>query len=251
MYAILINMNYWPLLGVAVVVAGFALRANPALVVAVAAIVSALLSGLSMPDLLALLGAKFIDSRNLLVLVLTLPTIGLLERAGLREHAANWIARMRRFTLARLLIGYLAVRQILSMFGLTGIAGHPQTVRPLLAPMAEAAAEKIDPEIDFAERERIRAFAAATDNIGLFFGEDIFIAFGAVLLIQGFYAQNGITLDPRHIAIWALPTAIAAFVIQSLRAIRLQRRVRQKLKSASLAGADEGGNGGAGHRSRQ
>jgi uncharacterized membrane protein len=221
-------MNYWPLLGVAVVVAGFALRANPALVVVVAAIVSGLLSGMSPPDLLTLLGAKFIDSRNLLVLLLTLPTIGLLERAGLREHAANWISRMRRFTFARLLIGYLAVRQVLSMFGLTGIAGHAQTVRPLLAPMAEAAAEKIEPDLDLDERERIRAFAAATDNIGLFFGEDIFIAFGAVLLIQGFYAQNGIVLDPRHIAIWALPTAIAAFVVQSLRAIRLQRRLRKQ-----------------------
>jgi uncharacterized membrane protein len=221
-------MNYWPLLGVAVVVAGFALRLNPALVVVGAAIVSALLSGLSVPDLLALLGAKFIDSRNLLVLLLTLPTIGLLERAGLREHAAAWIARMRRFTFARLLIGYLAVRQILSMLGLTGIAGHAQTVRPLLAPMAEAAAEKIDPDIDLDGRERIRAFAAATDNTGLFFGEDIFIAFGAVLLIQGFYAQNGIALDPRSIAIWALPTAIAAFVVQSLRAIRLQRKIRAR-----------------------
>jgi len=228
-------MNYWPLLGVAVVVAGFALRMNPALVVVVAAIVSGMLSGLSVPDLLALLGAKFIDSRNLLILVLTLPTIGLLERAGLREHAANWIARMRRFTYARLLIGYLAARQILSMFGLTGIAGHAQTVRPLLAPMAEAAAEKIDADIDLDERERIRAFAAATDNTGLFFGEDIFIAFGAVLLIQGFYAQNGIVLDPRSIAIWALPTAIAAFVVQSVRAIRMQRRLRAKTRREQAA----------------
>jgi uncharacterized membrane protein len=226
-------MNYWPLLGVAVVVTGFALRMNPALVVVVAAMVSGLLSGLSIPDLLALLGAKFIDSRNLLALLLTLPTIGLLERAGLREHAAAWIARMRRFTFARLLIGYLAVRQILSMLGLTGIAGHPQTVRPLLAPMAEAAAEKLDPNLDADKRDRIRAFAAATDNTGLFFGEDIFIAFGAVLLIQGFYAQNGIVLDPRGIAIWALPTAIAAFVVQSLRAIRMQRRLGKTGKTGS------------------
>jgi uncharacterized membrane protein len=129
------------------------------------------------------------------------------------------------FTFARLLIGYLAVRQILSMFGLTGIAGHAQTVRPLLAPMAEAAAEKIDPDLDLDERVRIRAFAAATDNTGLFFGEDIFIAFGAVLLIYGFYEQNGMVLDPRRIALWAAPTAIAAFVVQSIRAIKFQRRL--------------------------
>jgi uncharacterized membrane protein len=216
-------MNYWPLLGIAVVVLGFAARLNPALVVVAAGIVSGLLAGLPIGDLLALLGNKFVASRNLLVLVLTLPTIGLLERAGLREHAHAFIARFRNFTLARLLIAYLAVRQLLSMLGLTGIAGHPQTVRPLLAPMAEAAAEKIDPQLDDAARDRVKALAAATDNIGLFFGEDVFIAFGAVLLIQGFYAQNGISLDPRSISLWALPTAIAAFVIQSLRAIRLQR----------------------------
>ena len=42
-------MNYWPLLGVAVVVAGFALRANPVLVVVVAGIVSGLLAGMSPP----------------------------------------------------------------------------------------------------------------------------------------------------------------------------------------------------------
>jgi uncharacterized membrane protein len=224
-------MNYWPLLGVAVVVAGFALRLNPALVVVVAGIVSGILAGLPIPDLLALIGNKFIASRNLLVLLLTLPTIGLLERAGLREHAQAFITRFRTFTLARLLIAYLAVRQILSMLGLTGIAGHPQTVRPLLAPMAEAAAEQIDPQLDDATRDRVKAFAAATDNTGLFFGEDVFIAFGAVLLIQTFYAQNDISLDPRSISLWALPTAIAAFLIQALRAVRLQRALRKSAQA--------------------
>ena len=183
-------------------------------------------------DLLALLGTSFVSNRVLLLFVLTLPVIGLLERHGLRERAQAWIMGFRRLSLARLLVAYLGMRQLLSMFGLIDIAGHAQTVRPLLAPMAEAAAEKIDPGIDLDERERIRAFAAATDNTGLFFGEDIFIAFGAVLLIQGFYAQNGIVLDPRSIAIWALPTAIAAFVVQSVRAIKLQRRLRDKRDQA-------------------
>ena len=51
-------MNYWPLLGVAVIVVGFALRFNAVPVVVVAALVSGLLSGLSVPDLLALLYKK-------------------------------------------------------------------------------------------------------------------------------------------------------------------------------------------------
>lgn len=227
-------MNYWPLLGIAVVVCGFALRLNPALVVVAAGIISGLTAGLPIPDLLALLGGSFVSNRILLLFVLTLPTIGLLERAGLREHAHAWVARMRNLTLARLLIAYLGLRQLLSMLGLIDLAGHAQTVRPLLAPMAEAAADKIDPALSADERDRVKALAAATDNVGRFFGEDVFLAFGAVLLIQGFYAQHDIELDPRSIAIWALPTAIAAFVIHATRLLLYQRRLQQMRQSKEV-----------------
>jgi uncharacterized membrane protein len=221
-------MNYWPLLGVAVIVIGFALRFNPVPVVVCAALTSGVLAGMPIPDLLALLGKSFVSSRMLLMFVLTLPAIGLLEHAGLREHAQQWMGRLRGMTLARLLIGYLVVREVLAMFGLTGVAGPAQTVRPLLAPMGEAAAEKIHPHLDAADRDEVRAVAAATDNIGRFFGEDVFIALGAVLLIQGFYAQHGIDLTPLSIALWALPTAIAAFVIQSVRIWLFQRRLQRR-----------------------
>jgi uncharacterized membrane protein len=36
---------------------------------------------------------------------------------------------------------YLLVREIAAAFGLTSLGGHPNMVRPLVAPMAEAAAE--------------------------------------------------------------------------------------------------------------
>jgi uncharacterized membrane protein len=225
-------MNYWPLLGVAVIVIGFALRFNAVPVVVCAALASGLLAGMHIPDLLALLGKSFVSARLLLMFVLTLPAIGLLEHAGLREHAQQWMGRLRGMTLARLLIGYLLVRELLAMLGLTGVAGAPQTVRPLLAPMGEAAAAKIHPDLTDADRDEVRAVAAATDNIGRFFGEDVFIALGAVLLIQGFYAQHGIDLTPLSIALWALPTAIAAFVIQSVRIWLFQRRLARRASSS-------------------
>jgi uncharacterized membrane protein len=221
-------MNYWPLLGIAVVVIGFVLRFNPVIVVVVAGLASGLLAGKPIGELLALLGDSFVSNRALLLFALTLPAIGVLERAGLREHVHAWILRMRGMTLARLLIGYLGLRQLLSMVGLTNVAGHAQTVRPLLAPMSEAAAEKSLEDIDAATRERILAMGAATDNVGLFFGEDVFVAIGAVLLIQGFYAQNGIVLEPLQIALWALPTAIAAFLIHAARILLFQRALERR-----------------------
>jgi uncharacterized membrane protein len=225
--------EWLPLLGVVVVVIGFALRFNPVPVVVVAGVVSGFAAGKSAGDILALIGTSFVSERALLLFVLTLPAIGVLERAGLREHARNWIASLRSMTLPRLLIAYLGLRQILAMGGLTNVAGHAQTVRPLLAPMAEAAAEKRGAPLTPGERHAVRAFSAGTDNIGRFFGEDVFIALGGVLLIQGFFAQHGIELTPLHIALWALPTAVAAFVIHAVRTVLFSRRLQQPAADAT------------------
>ena len=215
-------MNYWPLLGIAIVVAGFVRRYNPVAVVVVAGVASGLLAGKTPGELLALLGESFVSNRALLLFAFTLPAIGVLERAGLREHVQRWIGRFRGLTMARLLVSYLGVRQLVSMAGLVDVAGHAQTVRPLLAPMAESTAG-MSGELSDADRQRVDALAAATENVGRFFGEDVFLAFGGVLLIQGFYAQNGIRLEPLQIALWALPTAIAAFVIHAIRVVLFQR----------------------------
>jgi uncharacterized membrane protein len=223
--------SYWPLLGVAVVVAGFALKRNPMLVVVTAGVVSGFAAGKSPGELLELLGTAFVNSRSLLLFTLTLPVIGVLERAGLRERARAWILGFTRLTLSRLLIAYMAVRQLLAMIGLIHIAGPAQTVRPLLAPMTDATATRSLGPLDDESRERVRAISAATDNVGLFFGEDVFLAFGAVLLIKGFFDGQNIHLDPLSIGLWALPTAVAAFVIHAVRILIFERRLRRRLAS--------------------
>lgn len=238
-------IDLWPLLGVLAVVLGFALRLNPALTVVAAGFVTGLAAGLSPLRVLDLLGTAFTERRYLLVFLLTLPVIALLERHGLREHTQAWIARLRGATLGRLLVAYLALRQLLSALGLTSVGGHPQTVRPLLAPMAEAAAETAHGTLPQDERERIRAMAAGTDNIGLFFGEDIFIAFGAVLLIQAFFADHGIALEPLQIALWGIPTAICAFVIHAWRIRRFERALAARLRAAHAHADASAGTGAA------
>lgn len=219
------SVSYWPLIGVAWVVAGFALRQNPALVVVSAGLVTGIAAGKSLLAVLELFGEAFTKQRYLALVLLTLPVIGLLERHGLKEHAQAFITRLRGATVGRLLIAYLAMRQLAAMIGLTSLGGHPQTVRPLLAPMAEGAAEASG-ELSDDQRQRLRALCAGTDNVGLFFGEDVFIAFGAVLLMQGFFADQGIMLEPLHIALWGIPTAICAFCIHSLRILRFERRLQ-------------------------
>lgn len=225
-------MNLLPLSGVAIIVIGFALRLNPVLVVVAAGLGTGLAAGLSLDELLTLFGTSFNKNRYLALFLLTLPVLGALERSGLKEQAAAWIAGRKKLTTGRLLLLYLAGRQLTSALGLNSLGGQAQTVRPLLAPMAEGAAEARDASLDGQQRQKIRALAAATDNVGLFFGEDIFLAFGAVLLIQGFYAEQGLHLDPLHIALWGLPTAIAAFLIHGLRLLRFDRQLVRHAKGA-------------------
>lgn len=214
-----------PLIGIAVVVLGFAFRVNPLLVVAAAAIATGLGAGHSLTDVIGEFGKAFIGSRSVAVVWLALPVVGMLERAGLKERARELIAGIRVATAGRLLIAYLALRQIASALGLTSLGGHPQVVRPLLAPMTEAAAEKEHGPLSNKTRWYIRAHAAAADNIGLFFGEDVFIAIGSILLIKSFLEQNGIQVEPRQLALWAIPTAIAAFLIHGTRLLLLDRRI--------------------------
>jgi len=103
-------------------------------------------------------------------------------------------------------------------------------VRPLIAPMAEGAAEVRYPQLTDQVRHRIRAMSAATDNVGLFFGEDVFVAFGAIILMQTFLRAEGLEVDPLHIALWGIPTAVTAFIIHAWRLHRLDAQIARAMQ---------------------
>jgi uncharacterized membrane protein len=218
-------IDYWPLIGIALVVIGFALRFNPLLVVAVAAIVTGLLGHMPFTKVLGTLGKGFNDNRYVTITYIVLPVIGILERYGLQERARVLIAGIRGATAGRLLVGYLAFRQVFSALGLKDVAGHAQAVRPLVAPMAVAAAEEQHGKLDEETSERVKAMSAATDNVGVFFGEDIFVAIASILLIQSSLESFGIELTPFQLSVWAIPTAICAFLIHGTRLMLLDRQL--------------------------
>ncbi|PZO55674.1 MAG: DUF969 domain-containing protein [Alphaproteobacteria bacterium] len=228
------------LLGIGVVVFGFIVRANPLLVVMAAALTTGLaaawtpeadltIMGAATRDTLASFGKAFNDARYISLTWILLAAIGLLERAGLQERARITIANVKAATVGRLLWVYFVIRQAAAALGLTSLGGHAQMVRPLVAPMAEGAAEAKYGALPDKQRFLIRSHAAAADNIGLFFGEDIFIAIASILLIKGFLEANGIFVEPLELSVWAIPTAIAALVIHSVRLWLLDRHLKRAL----------------------
>ena len=223
-------MNYFLLAGILIVIVGFALKMNPLLVVTISALATGLIAGKGPIAIVSTFGKAYNDNRFVTIIYILLPLIGLLEREGLQQRARILIGGMKQATVGRLLLVYLLLRQLSAGLGLTSVAGHAQTVRPLVAPMAEAAAERQDPGLDEAERERVKAFAAATDNVGLFFGEDIFLAVGSILLIVGFLGQNGIRVEPLQLSKWALPSAGLAFLVHGTRLLLLDRRLKRRAR---------------------
>jgi uncharacterized membrane protein len=220
--------------GILIIVVGFAIGLNPLLVVAVAAFATGLADGMNPITVVARLGHSFIDARYMAITWLVLPVIGLLERSGLRERARTLIASIAAATAGRVIMLYFVIRQITSALGLLTLGGHAQMVRPLIAPMAEAAAIARNGPLPERVSVLVRAYSAATDNIGAFFGEDIFVAVGSILLIKAFLQSSaGLNLEPLQLAIWAVPTAIAAFFIHGTRLMLFDRRIKREIARAS------------------
>ena len=216
------------LIGVAVLAAGFLLRLNPLLAVVLAALAAGSAGGLQPLATLRAFGHVFNANRYVSLIWLVLPVVGLLERHGLQQRARARVSALKGATAGRLLVAYLALRQLTAALGLTALGGHAQMVRPLVAPMAEAAATQTESAAATAQATQlVRAYAASADNVGAFFGEDVFIAFGSILLIRGVLAGFGVDVEPLRLSLWAIPTALAAFLVHGWRLLRLDQRLER------------------------
>jgi uncharacterized membrane protein len=218
----------WILIGLAILAAGFIARLNPLMVVVIAALATGLAAGQSPVAVVSALGKAFNDNRLISIAWLVLPVIGILERGGLQERARRLIGGVRAATPGRLLLAYFVFRQVMGALGLTSVGGQAQMVRPVIAPMAEAAAERRHGVLNASLRALVRAHAAASDNIAIFFSEDIFIAFGSVLLIKAFLDGQGYPIQPLRVSVWAIPTAVTALLVHGVRLMLLDRRLSRR-----------------------
>lgn len=231
------------LIGVAVVAAGFALRLHPLLVLLVAGVATGFAAGIGPLELLGLIGTLFVDNLfTTLPIVLLMPLIGLLEEHGLQERAAALIRAAGKATAGRILLAYQLLREVSSMFGIN-LGGHAQMIRPLVAPMAEAAAEasgaRESPPVPLPAplRQELRAHAAAAENWGNFFADDIVVAIGPVLLMKGVFDSAGIAVSVAALGAWGLPTALFALLLGAWRFRRLDRAIEQHTAKRTAARA--------------
>ena len=215
------------LIGILIIIVGFALKLDTIAVVVSAGVVTGLVADMSISEILSTLGTAFINNRTTCLFMLTLPIIGLCERYGLKAKAIDLIKKAKGLSTGALLSGYTFIREASIGMGVT-LGGHPQFVRPLINPMAEGASIAKYGNLDEKDIDKIKAYSAASDNIGNFFGQNVFMASSGVLLISGTLESLGYNVDTLQIAKASVPIALAAFALCILQNYLLDNSLKRK-----------------------
>jgi len=219
-------MEYLKLIGIVIIILGFAFKFDTIAVVIISAVATALVAGISVPDLLTLLGKSFVENRVVSLFFLTLPMIGVIERHGLKQAAVNAIKKLKNLTPGRILNLYLLIREVACAFGIT-LSGQVQFVRPLISPMVQAAAgarKKLTPK----QIDLIKARSAATDNFGNFYAQNLFVASGGILLMASTMKSLGHAVEPTSIVLYSIPMAVITFIITAIYNMRFDRQFNVK-----------------------
>jgi uncharacterized membrane protein len=226
-------MEWLRLIGVAVVVLGFALRLRITVVVLAAGIATGLvaraLDGEAAPGILATLGQAFASGRIITLFVLALPALGVLERYGLQEESRRVIQKIRAATAGGLLVVYHLFRTGVVGIGIRLGSGHVAFSRPLVVPMGIAAGRLDEQAEDQAgDVEQVKAASAAAENYANFFGQNLFFGSPGVALVVKNLADHGHVVNVLHVAMFSIPVAITAFVVATAQYVLLDRWLRRQ-----------------------
>ena len=219
-------MEYLKLIGIVIIVLGFALKFDVLATVLLAGLVTGIVAGMDIPHILSILGESFVSNRLMSIFLIIFPVIAIIERYGLKERAAYLIGKIKNASAGKVLAIYMLVRTAASAFNVR-IGGHVQFVRPLILPMSEAAA-KVSKQSDLSENEveELKGHAAAVENFGNFFAQNCFAAASGVVLIQGTLSMyKEVTLP--SIAMASSPLMVITVVFTFLQVFLFDRKVKK------------------------
>lgn len=222
-------MELLKLIGVLVVILGFALKRDTIATVVVAGVVTGLVAGMTPMEILEVLGNSFITQRTATLFVLTLPVIGISERYGLKEKAVDFIKSIKGATTGKILSIYQTIRAAAAAFSVR-LGGHPQFVRPLINPMAQAAAIANFGEVDEETVDKIKGASAASENYGNFFAQNVFMGASGTLLIASTLAEQGYAeVTALNVAMWSIPIAIISVLLGILKNYMFDKKLKATL----------------------
>lgn len=205
-------MELLKLLGILIVVIGFVLKLDSILIIMIAAIVTALVAGMDPVTFLETLGSSFVANRSMCVFVMVMVVTGTLERNGLKQAAANVMKKFKNASASVVVAIYGVFRLIFAAFNVSfgGVAGF---VRPIVLPMATAAAKKNGKKISEKYEENLKGMASGMENIAWFFGQVLFVGTSGMILVQSTLAGLGYNVELVDLMKVQIPVAIIAVAV--------------------------------------
>ena len=224
-------MELLKLLGIAIVVIGFILKMDSILIVMVSAIVTGIVAGMDPITFLETLGSRAIADRSMCVFVIVFMVTGTLERNGLKEEASKFIQKFKNAS-AGIVIGIYGVfRMIFAAFNVN-FGGVASFVRPIVLPMAIAAAQKDGKKIDETYKEQLKGMASGMENVAWFFGQVLFIGTAGMILVQTTLAQVGYKVSLVDLMKVQIPVALIALAVSCIYYyLKDKKLLKEKAKS--------------------
>lgn len=202
-------MELLKLLGILIVILGFAFKMDSILIILCALVVTALVGGLGVNGLLDTLGKSFVSNRNMAIFILILVVTGTLERNGLKEAAAKLIGKVKGASAGAVIGAYGIMRTIFGAFnvGFGGVAGF---VKPIIMPMATGIIEASGKTLNEKHEDEIKGMASGMENIANFFSQVLFIGTSGALLVQSTLSGLGYKVELIDLAKVEIPVAVFA-----------------------------------------
>ena len=216
------------LIGVAIVILGFALKLDNIAIILVAGLVTGLVGGMDIVKILETLGSSFVANRSMAIFVVIMLVTGTLERNGLREMAAKLIGKIKNATAGMVIGAYGVLRLVLAAFNVS-LGGTAGFVRPVVMPMAVGALEAKHGQPDEKHVEELKGMSSGMENVTWFFGQVLFIGGAGGLLVQSTLKQLGYETDLAALAKVEIPVAIFALVVGMVLYFLKDRRLSKTL----------------------
>lgn len=227
------KLEYIKLIGIVIIVLGFALKLDVLAVVLVAGIVTGLVAGIDFVEILSILGESFVNNRLMSVFLIIFPVIAIIERYGLKERAGYLIGKIKNASGGKVLSLYMIIRTLASAFNVR-IGGHVQFVRPLILPMSEAAAQaNKGSELTKKQTDQIKGLSAAVENYGNFFAQNCFPFASGVVLIHGTLVGLGYDVTLQGIAFYSIPIAVITVVLSIVQVFFYDKMVKASNKGGN------------------
>lgn len=206
-------MELIKLLGVLIVIVGFALKLDSILIIFLALVTTGIVGGLGFEGLLETIGTNFVANRSMAIFIMILLVTGTLERNGLRESAADLIKKVKGATAGKLVCAYGVMRGFFGAFNVGFGGGVAGFVRPVLIPMAEGAIKNAGYEAKEEHMEEVKGMAAAMENITWFFFQVLFVGGSGGILVQTTLASLGYEVELIDLAMKEIPIALISLLV--------------------------------------